>query len=183
VTVPPDARGQNFTILSKPISTTLVVSGTLSVATSLCYTDTQDLTTMLEFPRGAVTEATTIVLTPTLATGGADFAFAGHAFELEAYQADEPQLGMTFDEPVTVTIHYSEQDVRVISNESQLMLHWWDGSAWRGASETCDPPSVYARVQDNHVLSVPICHLSLFGLFGPTHQTYMPLVLRSSQLR
>ena len=91
--------------------------------------------------------------------------------------------GFKFSKPVTVTIHYSDHDLRMVSDKTQLTLRRWDGNAWQDAAETCDPPSVYARDQDNHVLSVPICHLSLFGLFGPTHHVYMPIVLRSYQLR
>jgi hypothetical protein len=68
----------------------------------------------LYFPAGVVTETTTLVLTPTLAQGGAGLAFAGHAFEIGTFR-------------------------------------------------------------DGHLLS---CHLSLFGLFGPTHQMVLPLILR-----
>jgi hypothetical protein len=79
---------------------------------------------------------------------------------------------------VTVTIHYSEQDVRLVSDESQLTLRWWDGSAWQDAKETCSPPSGYVRDEARRVLSVPICHLSRFALLGPTNRVYLPLVMR-----
>jgi hypothetical protein len=180
VSVPPDATGQDFTMLHPPVSTTLTLSGTANLPNTLCYTDTQGLTTTLTFPRGAVTETTTVVLTPTIASGSADLTFAGHAFDLEAYQGGERQPGFTFREPVTVTIHYSEQDTRLVSDESQLTLRWWDGSTWQDAKETCSPPSGYVRDETKRVLSVPICHLSHFALLGPTNRVYLPLVMSSN---
>jgi hypothetical protein len=43
------------------------------------------------------------------------------------------------------------------------------------------PPSAYQRDVGNPILRVPICRLGLLGLFGPTHQHYLPLVLRSQR--
>jgi len=175
VTLPPDAGEQDFTILPGSVSTRLFPRE----ATRLTYTDTQGLPTTLDFPAGAVTGTTTIVLTPTLAQGGANFVFAGHAFEIEAFRNGNRQPGFVFGAPATVTIHYSDQDVHLVSDESQLALWWWTGSEWRDAAQTCDPASSYTRDVVNNVLSVPICHLSEFGLFGPTHRVYLPLVLRT----
>jgi hypothetical protein len=177
LSVPPDGTGQDFTILHPPISTTLSLSGTVSLPGTLAYEDTQELTTTLAFPSGAVTESTTIVLTPTVASASGGFVFAGHAFDLEAYQESEPQSGFTFNEPVTITIHYSAQDVRLISNENDLTLRWWDGSVWQDAAETCDPPSTTVRDPPQGLLRVPICHLSRFALLGTTNRVYLPLVL------
>ena len=173
VTLPPDAAGQDFTILPAPVSADVPSSGG-----GLTLTDTQGLTTTLAFPAGAVTQTTTLVLTPTLATGGAGFAFAGHAFELAAFRGGNLLLGFSFEAPVTVTIHYSDRDVRVVSDESQLALMWWTGSGWEDAAQTCTPPSEYVRDLGNNVLSVAICHLSEFALLGPAHQVYLPLVVR-----
>ncbi len=177
VTLPPDAGGQNFYVLPAPVSTNLV-SGT---AASLIYTDAQGFPTQLDFPPNAVTDDTTLVLTPTIASGGAGFVFAGHAFELAAYQGGQLQSGFTFGSPVTITIRYSDDDVRLVSDELRLTLYWWTGSAWQDAAETCSPTSIYTINVDGNVLSVPICHLSEFGLLGPTHNVYLPLVMRNSR--
>ena len=176
VTLPPDAGGQNFIILSGPVSTTLT-PGTVA---DLSYNDTQDLLTQLDFPADAVNQITTMVLTPTLASGGGGSAFAGHAFELAAYQGGSLRPDFTFGAPVTLTIHYSDNDVRVVIDESQLALWRWTGSEWQDAAQTCDPVSPYTRDMANNVLSVPACHLSLFSLFGPTNQVYLPLILHQS---
>jgi hypothetical protein len=42
---------------------------------------------------------------------------AKHAFELTTYRDDIPQ-DLTFQKAVTVTIHYSDTDIAVISNEN-----------------------------------------------------------------
>jgi hypothetical protein len=181
VTLPPDASGQNFTILPGPVSTTL----TPGTASSLVYTDTQGLPTRLDSPAGVVSQTTTLVLTPTLAPSVPGFAFAGHAFELSGFRVGKPLTNLIFDTPMTVTIHYSNNDVRVVSDESQLALWWWTGAGWEDAANTCDPPATSTfgltdRDPVNRVLSVPICRPGPFGLFGPTRQVYLPVILRNS---
>jgi glucosylceramidase len=168
VTLPPDSPGQNFVMLPGPVSITLSLSGAASLPASLVYTDTQGLTTTLEFPAGVVTRTTTVWLTPTLAASGGGFAFTGHAFDLEAFQADAPLPGLIL--PVTVTIRYSDDDVRVVTDETQLVLSWWTGSEWH------DPASSTIRDVAGKMLSVPVCRLGRFGLFGPTHPAYLPIV-------
>lgn len=178
VTVPPDAVGQNFVMLSNSVSTTLPMSGTVNLPTVLIYTDTQGLTTTLHFPAGAVTATTSFVLTPTLAQGHRGFTFAGHAFEVTAFQNGNPQPEFAFHIPVTVTIHYSHQDVRLVSDKSQLALWRWAGNMWEDATSTCVPPSNASRDLTKRVFSMPICHLSQYALLGPTNQVFLPLVLR-----
>ncbi len=178
VRVPPDITSQDFTMLHPPISRTLTPSDTTNLPYTLRYIDAQGLTTTLTFRVGVVTQTTTVVLTPTLAQATPGGAFAGHAFDLEAYQGGTRCSCLSFrHSPVTVTIHYSTRDTRLISDEEQLTLRWWNGSAWQDAAETCDPPSTYSRDREG-VLSVPICHLSRWALFGPTFRIYLPLVLR-----
>jgi hypothetical protein len=84
----------------------------------------------------------------------------------------------TFNAPVTTTIHYSDAGVRVVADESQLSLWWWDGSAWQDASQTCDPPSTYMRDLEENVIGIPICRSGKYALFGPTEQAYLPIVFR-----
>jgi len=174
VTLPPDASGQNFTILPEPVSANL----SPDTSVTLVLTDTQGLTTVLTFPAGAVTQTTTVVLTPTVASGGAGLAFAGHTFELKAFRDGDSLPGFGFEVPITVTIHYSDRNVRVIKDESQLALMRWTGNGWEDAANTCMPPSTYIRDLENNVLSVAICHLSKFALLGPTNQVYLPLVMK-----
>jgi uncharacterized repeat protein (TIGR01451 family) len=128
---------------------------------TLTYTDAQGLTTTIEVPPGAVSEAVTLVFTPLPApTHPTDLQFAGHAFTLEVYQDGELLSDYAFLAPVDVTIHYSDQDVAGL-DESALMLERWNGTAWEDAA--C---GAYDRHPDANWLSVPICHLSQFALLG-----------------
>ena len=177
VRVPSNATGQNFALLARPVSVTLSAGAPIS-PTRLIYTDTQNLTTTLDFPAGTVSETTTLVLTPTLASQFADHAFTGHAFELAAYQGGELRPGLVFSVPVTVTIHYSEVDLRVVSDEEGLVLLMWTGSGWQDAADSCDPFSSYGRDLAGRVLSLPICRPGVLALFGPTEGNYLPLIQR-----
>jgi hypothetical protein len=179
-TIPPNATGQNFTVLPQPVSVTLTTLGTVSLPARLAYTDTQGLVTQLDFPTGALSHTTTLILTPTVEASTPGFAFAGHAFELTASQNGQPLPGLTFNVPVTATLRYSDDDVRVITDENQLALWWRTRTGWMDAAQTCQPASAYSRNVAGNSLSLPICHLSRFGLFGPTHQLYLPNVMRNS---
>jgi hypothetical protein len=179
VAVPPDASRVNFYVLPAAVSTTLAMSGTTNLPGSLAVVDTQGLTTTLDFPAGAVTETTTIVLTSTMTASGAGLAFGGHAFDIAAFQDGYRLPSLTLGQPVTVAVHYSTQDVRLISDAGQVGLWWWSGDGWENAANTCDPPLGTLHLPTQRLLQVPICHLSLFSLMGPTNQVHLPLVLRS----
>jgi unsaturated rhamnogalacturonyl hydrolase len=180
VILPPDDAAQDFTILPGPVSTTLTFDvGTVSLPASLPYTDTQGLVTYLDFPAGAVSYPTELTLRPTLASGETGFAFAGHAFELVAYQQGSVHLDFTFAVPVTVTIRYGDGPPSPISDESRLSLRWWTGDGWQDAAGTCNPASSYTRDLEGNVLSVPICRTGRFSLFGPTNQVFLPLTLHN----
>jgi uncharacterized repeat protein (TIGR01451 family) len=163
-----------------PITTTtsVVLSVTVDPTSSvtLRYTDTQGSLTAIQVPAGAVTEVTTLGYTPVERVAvPSGFAFAGHAFELEAYRSEALLPGFTFSIPVTITIYYTDTDVAGL-DENMLVLEYWNGStsAWEDAA--CGS---YKRHPEGNWLSVPICHLSRFGLFGPIHQVYLPLVMRN----
>lgn len=192
VTLPPDATGQDFIMLAEAVSVTLPMSGTANLPETVVYTNTEGLTTTVDFPAGAVTETTTIVITPTLPPaspllrrgdraflwGEADSVFAGHAFEIAAFRNDAPLPDLVFNEQVTITVRYSGQDVRLVSDESQLTLGWWANSTWADACDSCEPPSSYLRDLTGRALGVPVCRLGLFSLYGPTERVYLPLIVR-----
>jgi hypothetical protein len=170
--LPPRASGVNFILLPLPVSTTL----TPGVATSLTYTDTQGLPTTLDFPPDAVTQTTTVFLTPTVVSRQAGYAFAGHAFELAAYRTGTLQPGLVFSAPVSVALHYSDWDVRVVTDELELELWWRMDGGWQDAAQTCDPATDYDRDAAGNVLGVPICRVGGFALFGPTREVYLPVM-------
>ncbi|MGD9145953.1 MAG: hypothetical protein PVI80_10355, partial [Anaerolineae bacterium] len=178
VSLPPDSADQDFVIRPAPVSTTLVLSGVTSLPATLRYTDTQGLTTTLRFPGGAVTDTTTLTLTPTTASGPSGWSFAGHAFELAAHRGGQRLPRFAFEKAVTVTVQYSDRDTRVVSDEGQLALWRRAGMVWEDAAGTCTPPSAYSRDLVLRVLGLPLCQLGRFSLFGPTQQINLPLVIR-----
>ncbi len=59
--------------------------------------------------------------------------------------------------------------------EDELTLWYWDGNAWGDAA--CGD---YDRGLGANVISVPICHLSDFVLFGEEKAfIYLPIILKS----
>ena len=133
----------------------------------------------IEFPAGAVTGTTAIVYTPVeTATPPSGFSFAGHAFDLAAYRNGALLPGLTFNSPVTVTLHYADSDVAGLDEASLVLEYWNEGtSAWEDAA--CGD---YDRHPDGNWLAVPICHLSRFALFGEAaekYTVYLPLTLRN----
>ena len=88
--------------------------------------------------------------------------------------------GLTFGAPVAATLHYNDDDVRAVIDESQLVLSLWTGSEWQDAAQTCDPASSYIRDVANKTLSVSICRGGRFALFGPMNQVYLPVVMHGN---
>jgi hypothetical protein len=170
----PDTTGVDFTIFTSPVSVTLAPSA----PTTLVYTDTQGLRTEVQIPAGAVTQTTTLRLTPTLVGPLSGYAFAGHAFTLAAERSGAALPEFSFSQPLTVTIGYSTADVRVVSDTSKLALWRWNVGSWQDAAQSCAPPAVYTRDPANRRLAVALCRSGRFALFGPTRQVFLPRVGR-----
>jgi hypothetical protein len=130
-------------------------------STMLIYTDTTNLTTTVSVPAGAVTSTITLVYTPLYtASAPGGFSFAGHVFDLDAYQDNTLLPGFVFSQPVTITIHYSDADVAGL-DENSLVLRYWTGSAWAS-----DGISIIERNPAQNYVVFTITHLSEFALFG-----------------
>ncbi len=158
---------------------------------TLIYTDTEGTGITVFAPTGAVSETTRLVYESGVATDTASstllhrtdiLASSGSLvrvkddFTLGAYQSGRPRSGSILQEPITVTLRYTDADVAQI-NEDTLILNYWNGSEWEYAA--CGS---YDRHPDDNWLAVPICHLSsrfaLFGLRDESHQVYLPVVLK-----
>lgn len=134
------------------------------------YTSTTGLTSTLEIPAGAVTQTTTVVLTPDIRVAERPGGLwpAGQSFALDAYQGGEYVTDLAFSGTVTVTLSYED-----VLDENSLVLYRWDGGGWVDA-----PCGAYQRDTVNNILRVPICHLSEFAMFGQPRRVYLPLVLK-----
>ncbi|MBA3532273.1 MAG: hypothetical protein H0T73_10165, partial [Ardenticatenales bacterium] len=172
LTLPPDQVNQDFTLVAKPVSATLAPG----VSFTLRYTDTQGLVTEVRFPAAAVTQPTTIVLTPTVAIAPPGQRWSGHAFDLAAYRGGVILPDFAFQAPVTVAIRYSDRDLFLIANEAALSLQRRTLASWDEAAQSCAPPSTYQRNTVTNEIAVAICRVGTFALFGASHDLYLPLL-------
>ena len=135
---------------------------TTSTQQTINFTSTAGTTAALNVPAGAVTQTTTIVIIPDVPTpdspGG--FQLGNLTFNLQAYVSGTLVPTQTFQQPITITLHYEEQALGLV-NEADLLLLWWDGTDWVDAA--CGP---YQRDLINNILTVPICHFSQFTIGG-----------------
>jgi hypothetical protein len=157
----------------------IIAASVLTNADStLIYTDTNTLTTMVQVPAGAVTETTMLVYTPVdTVTAPSGLIFARHAFDLNAYQGSTLVPGFVFSKPVTITIHYSDTDVAGL-DESSLVLRYWTASAWASDGITVierNPAQNYAVFTITH-----LCQFALFGIAGPTQVAGVSLTANQS---
>jgi hypothetical protein len=159
-----------FIIIAAPVTATLLTTR----STDLGFNDVQGLPTEIHVPAGAVTTTSLLKVTPTLSQDGAHNLFAGHAFELEATAGMVPID--QFLEPVSITISYSDLDIRLIAREDQLWLRWWDGGDYHDAVESCSPSSEYRRDVDTNVISVSVCRRGEYVLMGPTFRLFLPAI-------
>jgi len=81
-----------------------------------------------------------------------------------------------FNLPITVTLNYSDTDY--IGPENTLGLYYWnvDASSWTDAVTTC--PGEYTRDMEANWFSLPLCHLTEFGIFTAPIRNYLPVIRR-----
>lgn len=146
-----------------------------ALASTLLYTDSQGDLTQIQLPAGAVTASVELLYTPlTSASPPAGFVFANHGFSLTAFRSNQLQSGFTFAQPVFVTIHYQDSDM-IVMDEAKVRLLWLNPQTQGWEEAACGN---YVRQPAQNQLTVPICHLSQFSLFGETKQIFLPLVTR-----
>jgi hypothetical protein len=146
----------------------------------LIFTDTQGLTTTVQVPPGAVTRTTEITLTPILSPTepiSPQLRFGGHAFDLDAYWDGQHLISFTFETAVTVTIHYSDADVRGIFEDS-LKLYRWVTPTWEAVGARSEEgQKLYT---DNNVLEAWLRGFTRFSDQGANGwDIYLPVVIRS----
>ena len=107
--------------------------------------------------------------------------FAGHAFQLAATREGENLPNLNFLEPVSVTVHYSTQDVSVISETQSLDLWHWVEGRWQPAAHSCLVADGTHHNLDERIISTPICTIGQYALFGPTYQVFIPVVSNGNE--
>jgi hypothetical protein len=158
---------------------------------TLIYTDTQGAGVIVSAPTGTVSQTTRLSyergVTTTVAFSTLLRGMGGSGpstflvqvrddFVLGAYQNGSPRSGSILQEPITVTVRYTDADVAGV-NVDTLVLSHWDGSEWAYAA--C---GLYDRHPDENWLSVPTCHLgsrfALFALPAEPYRAYLPAIVR-----
>jgi hypothetical protein len=156
------------------------ISTTVSGSTGglLVYEESGAPAVEVAIPTGAVTETTTLVYTPVLTPTGAPgtLSFAGRAFDLSAYRDGLLLPAFDFETGITITLHYTEDQIAGLDEET-LTLAYWDGGSW-----TVDGITPIERDVDANSVSFWVTHLTDFALFAspaPDFYVYLPLVVRS----
>ena len=68
-------------------------------------------------------------------------------------------------------------------DESTLLIHYYDtdSGTWINAATSCSPVSSYVRDMVNNTLTVAICHLTEFGMFGASTPTAISMQGNSAE--
>lgn len=145
--------------------------GAVAVATvgptqpaSLSFSDSNGSQVQISVPTGAVSETTTLVASEILSPTGAPgtLRFAGVYFQLDAFQDNQQVDGLTFQNPIVVTLTYTDNDIAGLDEDS-LEFHYYDTatSSWKS-----DGIAIVSRNPADNQLVVSITHLTPFGLFA-----------------
>lgn len=129
----------------------------------------------LQVPPDAVHDPTTLVYQAnSTTTTPTAYQFIGHAFNLTAYQNNTPLAHFTFDQPITVTLYYTEAD-SAGQDENQFQLLTFNATTGQWST---DGITVIARHPEENYLVVTIAHFTTFALTSPPHQLFIPLARR-----
>lgn len=155
----------------------IVVEPGITDTLTLVYTDGQGNSTTIAVPPQAFTYPLTLRYVPLTTTWppSSGWAFAGHAWRLEAYRDGVIQPELVFAPPLTATVQYSEADVRAIKEHS-LALFYRGGDEWTGAATTCGLPDPCDLQSELQRLLAILCRPGEFAMFGEQDRVYLPLV-------
>jgi len=132
-------------------------------------------------PAGGVAADVTLALEPLVAPVNVapdGMGFGGLAFLLNAFVGGAQQQNFAFQQPVRVTVQYSDAAIAGL-DENTLTLQYWNGTAWGDAATTCTPASSYNRQPATNQIGVDICHLTPYALMGPASmELYLPVIAR-----
>lgn len=146
-----------------------------TLAATLIFTPTSGGKSTVQVPANTFDQPTELVYEPfTASTAPNGFAFAGRAFELNAYRNGALVENPSFLQPMTVILDYTDADVLGM-DENRLALLRWEPATSTWVDAAC---GAYNRQPAQNRLSVPLCHLSQYGMFGAMDYLYLPMVRR-----
>lgn len=105
--------------------------------------------------------------------------WAENGFDLSAWHS-QGEIKQ-FQKPLGFTLFYTDESLGPLPEEQLAVLMFdEDYSVWRDAVYTC-PDGEYARELDENSISLPVCHLTAFGLFNKPEtplRLYFPMGLK-----
>jgi hypothetical protein len=160
---------------------------TPNVGATLVYTSNTGTTTTVTLPPGLVTTATSMIFTTLVDTPNdtpplSQLQFAGSVFEIEAFGAAGAISGITFTQPITIVIHYSDADVANLT-EQTLKLYRFEyppfGAGWC-AIGVCRPNESQTLDTVNNIITATVYGFSKWGRMGANYpyDILLPIVLR-----
>lgn len=148
------------------------ISDTLDAAGGSLVSSDGDI--RIEFPVDALTETTAMTYSETFSPSNpasSAFAFAGKSFVLEATAVSNGETVTNFNNPVTITLRYSDENLNG-QDENTLVLEFWNGNAWDSSGI-----GILERDLINNRIVVTIDHLTEFALFGQS-RVYLPVIIK-----
>lgn len=165
------AAAKNFYLLTQPVSVTVQPGASATLA----YVDGRDLQTEGNIAVGTVDQATVVQLTPIMAFDQTERQFTGNAFALALADASSGQPIDTLAQPITLTIHYSDQGRNATLDERSFQLMIEVAGAWQAlpAATGADP---ITRDLANNAITVALTKPGRYAMFGITNQFYLPFI-------
>ncbi|MGB0383925.1 MAG: LamG-like jellyroll fold domain-containing protein [Ardenticatenaceae bacterium] len=134
------------------------------VAVSTTFTQTNGLVDELAIPAPAVTEPMTVTIAPVSSEGVAAGQLIQRRFDMDAYSEDgELAENFTFEEPVNLTLHYTDEERADEGRQSasSLVLLRNDTQTGEWVEAACGE---VVDDTDANSLSVPVCQTGEFAL-------------------
>ena len=165
------AAAKDFYVLTQPVSVTVQPGASATLA----YVDGRDLQTEAIIAAGTVSQPTVVQLTPRMAFDQTKRQFTGNAFALGLADASNGQPIDTLAQPITLTIHYSDQGRNATLDERSFQLMIEVAGAWQAlpAATGADP---ITRDLANNAITVALTKPGRYAMFGIANQFYLPFI-------
>ena len=135
--------------------------------------------TKISFPENALITDTTVIFVPHPQPSHTSqgLIFVDNSFDLAGVDSTGDPVS-TFEVPITVTLAYTDTDIGALGEDAVGLFYWSSlEGAWVDAVTTC-PDGKYTHDQAGNKLSLPVCHLTEFALFGQPLRSWLPLLRR-----
>lgn len=165
------AAAKDFYLLTQPVSVTVQPE----TAATLAYVDGRDLQTEGSIAAGTVSQPSVVTLTPIIAFDQAERQFTGNAFALALVDANSGQPIDTLAQPITLTIHYSDQGHNATLDERSFQLMTEVAGTWQ-PSPDAPPAAPMIRDLANNAITVALPKPGRYALFGSPNRFYLPFI-------